>query len=194
MHIMSSQFLWIDLETTGLHPGIDNILEWAVLAVDDTAQDMPILDAASGVLGVPRGIREGCSAVVRNMHDANGLWDACAAATDTVADAERKILLAVGAWFGRDASKVVLAGASVHFDLAFVREHMPRLAKLLSHRVFDVSTLKAFARLYPGGFADLKADAHRAMADVTASLAETRAFRSWACPQGQTLHLPAVAP
>jgi oligoribonuclease (3'-5' exoribonuclease) len=37
---------------------------------------------------------------------------------------------------------LVLAGASVHFDRGFIRAHMPRLNTELSHRHFDVSTLR----------------------------------------------------
>jgi oligoribonuclease len=38
----------------------------------------------------------------------------------------------------------VLAGASVHFDRAFIRNWMPRLDRKLSHRHMDVSTLRMF--------------------------------------------------
>jgi oligoribonuclease len=38
----------------------------------------------------------------------------------------------------------ILAGASVHFDRAFIKKYMWRLDRELSHRHFDVSTLRHF--------------------------------------------------
>lgn len=72
---------------------------------------------------------------------------------------------------------VVLAGSTVAFDQSFLRVHMPGLAELLSHRCFDVSTLKMADRAW----ADQpfkKAEAHRAMPDILESLKHAKEIRA----------------
>ncbi len=59
--------------------------------------------------------------------------------------------------------------------------HVPpsvAVAVVVSHRVFDVSTLIRAERTYGDseGLVTVKADAHRALADARASLATARAF------------------
>lgn len=71
-----------------------------------------------------------------------------------------------------------LAGFSVHFDLGFIRTHMPRLAARLSHRVYDVSAVKLFCRSL--GMEKLPPEeAHRAMDDVMESVRHAEQCISW---------------
>ncbi len=181
---MASRFLWIDLETTGLDPHTGSVLEVAVIAVDDDDPAMP--EITGWTCPILAGVREYAQAddFVKHMHTANGLWAAC---SDPAQAATREAVEAALCTFVRgdrpDAPRgVVLAGGSVHFDLAWIRVHFPVFAKCLSHRVFDVSTLKAAERTWGEAFGDVKTDAHRAMADVRASLAEARELRAlrWA--------------
>ena len=185
------QFLWLDLETTGLDPDKCRILEWAaVLANDGPDGDMSAVEEYTGVIGF------GCSAYgagfkdlgaamaemdpfVVNMHTKNGLIQECTDSTDTLEEAE-SFLLGLAAELGAPRS-IILAGASVHFDLSFLRVHMPRFAELLSHRCFDVSTLKMAEQSWAGApFA--KAKAHRALPDILESLQQAAVIRAarWA--------------
>lgn len=71
-----------------------------------------------------------------------------------------------------------LAGFSVHFDLGFIRTHMPRLAARLSHRVYDVSAVKLFCRSL--GMEKLPAEeAHRALPDVHESMQHAQMCMRW---------------
>jgi uncharacterized membrane protein YgcG len=78
-----------------------------------------------------------------------------------------------------------LAGACVYKDLEFIEVHMPRLRALLSHRVVDVSTVRALCRVwYPGaarrarGTLGSPADCqHRALEDIRYSISELRYYR-----------------
>lgn len=76
-----------------------------------------------------------------------------------------------------------LAGASVHFDLGFIRTRMPKLAAKLSHRVYDTSTLKAFfdSLKTDTGYREIRnEEPHRAAADVREVLTIARFLRDYA--------------
>lgn len=173
------QFFWVDLETTGLNPYQNRILEWAaVLAADDAAGDLSPVQQFTSVIGTGGDdLSKEMDDYVTRMHTSNGLLAACAASAVTLAESEA-FLCSLAASIGAQPRSIVLAGGSVHFDLSFIRVHMPRFAAFLSHRVFDVSTLKAAERTWGDPFGDIKADAHRALPDVLASLAEARAIKA----------------
>jgi oligoribonuclease len=180
---MSSRFLWIDLETTGLDPHKGSVLEVAVVGADDDDPAMPVL--AQWDMRVSASAHEYSQAddFVRNMHHVNGLWDACASLNAMSRAAVEGTLCDFVRGDRVDMPKgVVLAGGSVHFDLAWVRVHFPTFARCLSHRVLDVSTLKACERTWGQPFEDIKTTEHRALSDVMASIAEARALRArrWA--------------
>jgi oligoribonuclease len=177
------QFVWLDLETTGLDPHAPGaaILEWAiVLAADDRDGDMSEVERMTSLVRPTGDPTASMDPYVVEMHTKNGLLDELAGCGyETPDTAETDAILA--AWAEAQApgkGRLTLAGASVHFDLAWIRVHFPRFAAKLSHRVFDVSTLKAAERAWAGPFADAPRDgAHRALPDVLASLAEAKAIR-----------------
>lgn len=177
------QFLWLDLETTGLDPYQKRILEWAaVLAADDQAGDLSVVQSFTSVIGTNGDdLSKEMDDYVTRMHTTNGLLAECAASKVTLADSEA-FFCGLAESLGAKPRSIVLAGGTVHFDLGFVRVHMPRFAGFLSHRVFDVSTLKAAERTWGGAFPDVKTDVHRALPDILASLEEARRIKAhrWA--------------
>jgi oligoribonuclease len=165
-------FLFCDLETTGLSVSTNDILE---IACTLTAEDLlPIASVHHYVK--PRAGWAFGDDFVRNMHTQNGLLDTATHAGRDIADVEDDLVQFLEAWTG-DAT-VTIAGASVHFDLAFLREHAPRAASRLHYRVFDVSTLKAAYRAWAGIDLWPKVEgSHRAVADVAEALEVARFFR-----------------
>lgn len=172
-------YLWADLETTGLDEHNDCILEFAVALVNDGRNgDMSIVETFDSVV-LPSSVEafESMDQYVVQMHTKSGLLaalDSDQAITLEEAEAFLCTLIPEG-------HKAVLAGNSVHFDLAFYRAHMPAFAKRLSHRVLDVSTLKQIEKewgdsastMTPPGVA-----AHRALDDVKESIASAKAYRA----------------
>lgn len=151
-------------------------MEWAVvLAADDADGDLTPVESFSAVVHSPREETLAlCDAYVTNMHTVNGLVDACAESETTLEAGESFIIELIG---GPKTKGVILAGSSVHFDLSWVRVHMPALAACLSHRVLDVSTLKLVERAYFDPAFCVEADRvpkHRALDDVLASLEAAR--------------------
>ncbi len=171
--------MWLDLETTGLDPNRDQILEWAVvLAADDREGDMSPVRQFSGVCYFDR---ETCDypidPFVAAMHEHNGLWDECAVSDSTVEEADAFLAGLCIDDLGAAPRSIVLAGSTVAFDQSFVRVHMPRFAAFLSHRCFDVSTLKMAERDWAGEKFK-KAEAHRALPDILESLEHAAEIRA----------------
>lgn len=180
----SHQFFWLDLETTGLDPNAPGamILEWAyVLAADDVEGDFSVIDACSSPVKCDVD-PDSLNPFVKKMHTANGLLAEIRLGEDlpTIEESDELLLGVCQGLTGQEQpTGIVLAGSSVHFDLDWVRVHMPRFASCLSHRVYDVSVLKAFARTYGKAFPELPEakGAHRAANDVLHSLEYAKLFR-----------------
>lgn len=174
------QFMWIDLETTGLDPANGVVLEFAVVLCEDARGDnfAPVAQYAGAVHHDAAALDKlPIDDFVKRMHDKNGLWADVAASTTTLADVDA-FLAALAASLGGKPRGIVIAGSSVHFDRAWIRQHMPAFDAWLSHRVFDVTTLRRAVEAWGPAVEWPKRDAHRALADVLATIQEARVARA----------------
>lgn len=174
--------IWLDLETTGLDPMTDLVLE--VYACAASFERPLSLEGPSVHVVFPFKDWDDVDPVVIAMHAKSGLLAECAVVGSEygrVYAASDSLLFDTFQSLGTDEDKLVLAGSSVHFDLAFVRRYFPRFASLLSHRVFDVSAQQLFC--YALGMPEIpKGDeglAHRAEADVRASVERAASLMNW---------------
>ena len=179
---------WIDLETTGLDPARDLVLECAYQVTSFAYPFSPLSKLRTVLtLATDEDVTEAYGLAdekVREMHDAGGLWrdlrlgrsESEPATTIPLLEAD---LLALSDGWPTGKSKPLLAGSSVHFDMAFLRRYMPRFAARLSYRIFDVSA--AWMVLRSTGMQYEKAiSPHRAGSDLAASQALAHACASWA--------------
>lgn len=171
------RFVWIDLETTGLNPDHDVILEMAMIITDGELNELVRLNE---VVWNPYPVVFQETATmhpkVRKMHKDNGLLEAVMASEKDLRDVERAMfsLLHHHAVMG----EARIAGSTIGFDRAFLRRRMPMFEGYLHYRSFDVSTLKEAARLWRPEFMPSKGvPAHRAMADIEESIASAKAFK-----------------
>lgn len=136
-----TMYLWIDLETTGLDPDNDRIIEVGWMLSDHTEK----VGDVQSVLITPDKIAWELmqqDLFVQEMHTKNGLIaDMEMFGSIVPEDAEDQILENLDK---HELGKPVLAGSSVHFDRGFIRRWMPRLDRRLSHRHMDVSALRMF--------------------------------------------------
>lgn len=166
-----ASIIWLDLETTGLDPREGYLLEVAVQGAD--ASDPLRLGemACTPVRIAPATAHAACDDYVRRMHTENGLFSDCQASLLSLGEVDEALAKAFRLSEGERVSgqRHMLAGNSVgSFDLQWVREHLPQFARTLSHRVFDVSTLIAFAEML-GWQYERQQPAHRADDDVRMS-------------------------
>lgn len=164
---------WIDLETTGLDPQTEQVLEIACIITNDQFEEVARFER---VICSARSF-DSLSSVVQDMHAKSGLWTAVkaeGAISESVADAEL-------AWFLHEhAPYAQLAGSTISFDREFMRHHLPAALQQLHYRNLDVSTLNETARrFWPDVYAtrpNSAEKAHRAMADIEESLAVARHY------------------
>jgi len=179
------KLLWLDLETTGLDAQKNRILEIACFTTDLSdpfTRDSDIINEQLPVYPHENKFDD----FIENMHAKNGLLAECRriGLCSNIVESnlkyyENNILSLIPKKKNLDSSEVTtLAGSSVHFDLSFLRVHMPELAANVSHRVYDVSSIKLFCRSI--GMPKLpKEEAHRALKDIYESMAHARECEDW---------------
>jgi oligoribonuclease (3'-5' exoribonuclease) len=168
------KYLWLDFETTGLDPAKGCLLEVFAVA---TGSDLRPIDDGYHALIQPWAVFP-MDDYVRKMHTENGLLrelqEIGGRDADTVCDELEHYLYR---HFGGVKGRAILAGASVHFDHAWLAFHLQRLNYLFSHRHYDVSVLKMVAQ--DAGDMWTKTTAHRSKDDVFASMDDARMCINW---------------
>ena len=168
--------VWADIETTGLDPDLDHILEFGLVLtkLQDFAKIhnfTPIAEHRQ-TLAMPT---ERMNDFVRAMHTENGLLAELHGKVSPDPDRDYVFAEAQACKFLSDYAPepnavFYLAGSSVHFDRSFLRRRMPLFVRKLSHRQVDVSSFKLlFNEQIP--CPKVKA-AHRAIPDCYESMGE----------------------
>jgi oligoribonuclease len=170
-------FLWVDLETTGLSPKNDKILEMALVLTDT---DFNELGRGQYIFSPDIAFRN-VSKEVKEMHTKNGLWeDVINASFVHIPYADNEIRLWLEGltrtdW--REWKKIYLAGSSVHFDVGFLRENYFGFVGYLSHRYYDVSVFRTAMKLWSPSKLWEQNGTHRAMDDVLDHIEEAKYYR-----------------
>ncbi len=163
---------------TGLDPAKHVIVEIATLLTDD---ELNLLE--TGPQLVIQATEDQLSAmdqVVIDMHTRSGLLQQIRDSTVTLEVAKTQTLEFLQAHIPK-AGTVPLCGNSIGMDRRFLAAYMPEIEEYLHYRSIDVSTIKELARRwYPGALAAAprKETGHRALDDITESVAELRYYRS----------------
>lgn len=173
-------FLWFDLETTGLDSGHGLPLEFAAVLCDDREPHHPEVHAWTSAIHWSAKRLSKCAIddYARDVHARNGLWQAVEAGTLTTNDADEFLAdLASQLTDGRKHA-ITLAGANVSFDYRWATAWFPRFSEYVSHRTFDVRTIQRAAELWTDTpiLWPPKGD-HRALADIRATIEECRVAR-----------------
>ncbi|ADD41131.1 Exonuclease RNase T and DNA polymerase III [Stackebrandtia nassauensis DSM 44728] len=169
--------MWIDCEMTGLDLQRDALIEIAVLVTD---AELRVLDEGLDiVIHTEQSVLDGMVDVVKEMHGSSGLTQEVAAATTTVAEAEKRVLEYVRGHVPQPGT-APLCGNSIATDRGFLARDMPALNNHLHYRMIDVSSVKELTRRwYPRVYfaQPPKCMAHRALADIKESIRELEYYR-----------------
>lgn len=170
--------VWVDLEMTGLDLQKDTVIEIACLITDGKLRNP--------VEGPNLAIHHS-DEVLSNMnewciehHGASGLTDRVRNSAVSMQEAEEQVLSFVTKHVP-EPKVALLAGNSVHVDLAFLRQCMPRLVDHLHYRIVDVSSIAEVCRRWCPEIAKAaprKERLHTALADIKESIQELRYYKS----------------
>lgn len=163
---MSNQIVFLDLETTGLDPQKDKILEVAAACWPGVESGFErVIHQTIAITDMDK--------VVRRMH--GDLIFKVRVSSYAFSDVYTDLL----GWLdGIPADTLTLAGNSIHFDRAFLKTQMPRVSEMFHYRMLDVSSLHLAADALGRPRAP-KPDkiAHRAMEDVLDSIRQFEFYR-----------------
>lgn len=174
--------LWLDLEATGSDVQFDEIIEIGAVLTDPNL--LVCSDPFEAVVQPSMFAydRMANNEVVREMHVANGLFEECLVAEDSIAVAESKMLK----WFAendidQEKKRVILSGSGVsHFDRRFIRQWMPNAEQFMIYPHIDVGVVRRFLDM-SGALPETEKPAsknHRALADAYLHLDEARRYRT----------------
>lgn len=170
--IGGDMLVWTDLETTGLNPDKDLILEIAMVVTDDHLNELAV---GSWVTDQAQCRRlSDLHPVVQEMHLNNGLWNLSREHGEDMGRV-RKAMRTFLSNAGVEPATAQLAGSTISFDRSFLRRHFPEIENHLHYRNLDVSSVNEIARRFwpdvwekrPGKD---KASNHRAMDDIRQSI------------------------
>ena len=180
-------FAWIDLETNGLDPRDNPILEVGMVV---TPTSIPFNEIATYESAVEPSSdqhptwRDDMDSFVVKMHTVNGLLLDIESGNGASIRRVEKEMIEVLADFGRP-HQFMLAGSGVgHFDARFLQAQMPEFYKWLQYPCLDVGVIRrAFSfsgrrdlDKYGSTFSSRGGKPHRGLADVQDHLAEFRAY------------------
>lgn len=168
------KLVWIDLETTGLNPRKDKIIEIAILVTDTSLR---ILDKNGFVayLGISKEDVNAMSPVVKKMHTENGVIQKCLKSKLTLENADKLSVEYISKLTEKGQSP--LCGNSICFDRLFIEYNMPNLSKHLHYRNIDVSTVKQLSRIWKNKVFKKEESTHEALSDIRASIEELKFYK-----------------
>ena len=170
------KIVWIDIETTGLNPEVDKILEIAVLITD---KELNQLDFGVWVLQY----RLDASSIsidpfVLDMHKKNNLWRECHNSGKDL----RFVRQAIMDMFVKNDiyyQTARLGGSTVHFDRRFLAVHLPLVEQWVHYRHIDVSSIRQLMKWWAPEatpFDKIRSN-HRAGRDIEETVEELRHYK-----------------
>ncbi|PWJ24569.1 oligoribonuclease [Branchiibius hedensis] len=172
----TDRIVWIDCEMTGLDLVADALIEIAVQVTDFYLE--PVGPGIDIVIRPSADALAQMGEFVRAMHTDSGLLDELDEGV-ALAEAEEQVMEHLRQ-YAPEPGKWPLAGNTIGTDRAFLARDMPQVIRQLHYRVIDVSSIKELSRRwYPRSYfaAPAKHGGHRALADITESIAELRYYR-----------------
>lgn len=193
----TSAYVWFDAEFTSLELETARLLQVAVIVTDC---DLKRLHPETADLNLCIKLEEGEQVSAWVEEHLAGLVAQCRSAEAvSIDEADRRIAAMLDQYAATPCAELsdrpVLAGNSVHNDWFLMRRFLPMFASRLHYRLLDVSTIKIqwmdwvgqvpfdkesidlLNQYYPGGPIDA-ANAHDALFDIKASIAELAFYRS----------------
>ncbi len=167
-----NQFLWIDLEMTGLDVRKEVIIEVACIATDNNFNS---LEKYHAIIKQPQSYLDNMDNWNQNQHKSSGLLDEVPHGLDPETVEQDLIKFCEKHY---EKGKIILAGNSVHHDRAFIQKYFKNWFSYLHYRILDVSSFKLVFSPFLGVHYNEKKGVHRAVDDISESLEELKFYLS----------------
>lgn len=145
---MSDRSVFVDIETTGLDPEKDDILEISVIEIE-SINDLDHEYMYTNVDILLTGDISKMNEYVYKMHTESGLIEELIktkGSRRSLSLEEADDLL----YANFSTYKGPMGGNSVHFDRAFIKNKLPKFHSCFNYRNIDVSTLQQLVRMIHG--------------------------------------------
>lgn len=165
-------YLWIDMEMSGLDVSKCRILEVAAIVTDSTFTPK---ESYHAVVYQPPEVLAAMDAWCTENHAKSGLTAAVAKGAPEPQVEQQLLQLIDHRWPANE--RPILAGNSIGQDRKFIDAYMPTLSSRLHYRMLDVSSFKiVFNDLF--GIRYEKRGSHRALDDILESIDELKLYLS----------------
>jgi oligoribonuclease len=183
---ISDRLIWVDIETTGLIPGAEVILEVGCKVTDI---DLTLIDDFQvAIWDSPRyeDAWNNSDQFVKDMHTTSGLHEECMTSGVTLTQARgafKDFLTGFGVGILQPEEtqpSEPMCGSSVAFDRKFLDYYMPESSSLFGYRNVDISTIKELCKaLAPTIYEDVPTPAglHRVLPDLDDTIGEFTFYR-----------------
>lgn len=180
---MLNKLLFLDLETTGLDPNDNSILEVGAAVVD---KDLKVLAEFEQVVKASDETLSLMDEWCIKTHKASGLISAVKEQGKPLEEVEANLINFVKEQYGEAAKgKIILAGNTISFDRNFINVNMPKFARWLHYRSVDVSSFAIVIEMQYGMKKDYKnSNVHRSMADVKESIDSLKQYMRYLTKEG----------
>lgn len=169
------RLFWIDIETTGLDPQHDHILQ---IAYTLGTFDGDYSEIQQVTLNCDNEALANMNDWCKQTHANNGILQSVLTSNITVQQAEQEMIKYLNN--NTDSNDTLyFAGSSVHFDKAFIQKWMPTFIGKFSHRVFDISCISLLCRhLQPINYSNrpVKRYQHTAQSDIMETIEEYKFY------------------
>lgn len=170
--------LFTDVETTGIDPRENLLLEVAAIITDDDLNPIDEFHAVLRYTGVViEFYRNAADPYVQEMHDKTGLWDKVTGPDATYVERVELDFYNFIIRHVPEPRTIMLAGNSVRLDANFIDEWLPTVSEHVHYRILDVSSI-AFEASIRGIPPFPKKYRHEAMSDIRETIDELRYLRA----------------
>lgn len=163
---------WIDIETTGLNPLANEIIEIAVIITDSDLNEIARMSTPvkpnSNPLAWPKWPYE--------QHCKSGLMGELKSAPH-LNEAQQEVRNFIWRHCGGPDCSVTPAGLNVHFDINFLRKHMPEVTARLHYRHLDMGPFRWAIQRWTDEDIIFNPP-HRALDDIAATIDYMREVRA----------------
>ena len=170
---MKTNWVWCDLEMTGLDEEKDCIIEIATVITDSELNI--IAEGPNYVIHQPPSRMQDLDPWIIKNHGESGLLKAVKESTVSQEQAEAETLRFIQAH--TEYGKAPLCGNSIGTDRSFLKRHMPELEAHMHYRNVDVTSIKILYDAWYSGASLTKKMQHRALDDIKESITELKFYQ-----------------